>query len=456
MKVGRTNKYDITMSTTQLTVWSERKKNTLKFFTLLFALSVIPLFDKNFYSLFSSSEKNSFDWAVLVSYYPRIFADGAAFGLYSYLDFLLVLLASAIGVVVWNKTLIPRPTDDYDKLYYWVRVVVRYKLAAILIGFGLLKVFVLQIPYPSLSNLHTNYGDFLPWKIYYHTIGIVQGYEVFLGVVEVAAGLLLLVRKTVTFSTGIILGFAGNVFMANIAYQIGDHVLLTWVLVYAGFLFAHDVPRLYHLLFLQRKVLGSRFRPDFSNEKLRKARIALKFAFAALLMGLVVKSYSSYANDPYLIPKEEGLKDTYGYYNVREFIFNNDTIPYSQDDPDRWQNVVFEKWATISIKIARPVQVDDDLYHQLATEKDVRRYESAGVGDRHYFSYTADSTSHTLQLQNKNKYHEGEQYTLNYSRSGESIVLSGVDIQGNTIRATLDKINRKYMLIEGRRRQIKL
>src|SRR5690606_25642827 len=169
-----------------------------------------------------------------------------------------------------------------------------------------------------------------------------------------------------------------------------------------------------------------------------------------------VKSYSGYVNDPYLIPQEEGLKDTYGYYNVREFIFNNDTIPYSQDDPNRWQNVVFEKWATISIKIARPVQVDDDLYRRLATEKDARRYESAGVGDRHYFSYTADSITHTLQLQNKNKYHEGEKYTLNYSRSGESIVLSGVDTQGNTIRATLDKINRKYMLIEGRRRQLKL
>src|SRR5690606_14040771 len=129
-----------------------------------------PLFDKTLYSLLFSGEKNSFDWALLVSYYPRIFTDGTELGLYSYLDFALILLASAVGVVVWNKAVTPKSTDDYDKLHYWVRVAVRYKLAVSLIGFGLLKIFVLQIPYPSLSNLHTNYGDFLPWKIYYHTI----------------------------------------------------------------------------------------------------------------------------------------------------------------------------------------------------------------------------------------------------------------------------------------------
>lgn len=444
------------MSAEQHTVWNEKQKSTLKFFTLLFAFSIIPLFDKTLYSLLFSGEKNSFDWALLVSYYPRIFTDGTELGLYSYLDFALILLASAVGVVVWNKAVTPKSTDDYDKLHYWVRVAVRYKLAVSLVGFGLLKIFVLQIPYPSLSNLHTNYGDFLPWKIYYHTIGIVPGYEVFLGSVEVITGLLLLHRKTVTFATGIVLGFAGNVFMANIAYQIGDHILLTWILLYAGFLFAYDAPRLYRLLFLQRKAVASRFKPDFSNEKLQKTRRVLKSAFAVLLLLLFVESYSDYANDPYLIPKEEGLKGAYGYYNVREFVYNRDTIPYSQDDPYRWQNVVFEKWATISIKIARPVQVDHALYRELAAEKDNRRYESAGVGDRHYFSYTVDSIARTLQLRNKNKYHEAEKYTLNFNHVDDTIILSGVDAQGNTIHATLDKINRKYMLIEGRRRRLKL
>ena len=81
------------------------------------------------------------------------------------------------------------------------------------------------MPYPSLSNLHTNYGDLFAWKLYSQTTAINPAYESFLGFVEILAGLLILYPKTVTFGTGLVLGFLGNVAMVNLFYDVGDHVI---------------------------------------------------------------------------------------------------------------------------------------------------------------------------------------------------------------------------------------
>lgn len=450
--------FNITTNDSYNIQWDDKKIKALRFFTIFFALSFLPL-DGTFYSLIFETgilNLNAYEWVALFSYYPKILLDGSEFGLFSFIDLILLLVASIIGTILWG-IFCKDKSINYDNLYYWLRVGVRYRLAIALIGYGLLKIFVLQIPYPSLSNLHTNYGDFLPWKIYFHTVGIVQGYESFLGFVEFLAGILLLYRKTATFGAAIALGFIGNIFMANYAYQIGDHNFTLYLLIFASFIFAYDAPRLYNLLYLQKKTVANRFQPNFSEPKLKNLRVSLKTLFFVALFILGYKSFSSFSTDPYLIPKEAGLKEAYGFYNVREFVFNNDTIPYSIDHHNRWQNVVFEKWATLSVKIARPVSVDLSLVKDIGRNKDVRNYESAGVGDRHYFSYEIDSINHQLTLQNKNKHHIDEGYKLTFSKPDKNtIILEGTDEKGNRIHAVLDRIERKYMLYEGRRYPVKL
>lgn len=315
----------------------------------------------------------------------------------------------------------------------------------------------MQIPYPSLSNLHTNYGDFFAWKIYFHTVGVTQGYEIFLGAIETLAGVLLFFRNTVTFGTGLIIGFVGNVLAANIAYEAGEQVYSAYLVFIATFLFLYDVPRLYNLLADEKFTLANKFKPVFAEKWLLNTRLALKGAAALFVLVYGITAYANYKHDPYKIPQTAGLKNSYGFYNVREFIFNKDTIPYSTTDPNRWQNVVFEKWATLSIKIARPIKLDlttGDGYH----EKDIdRTYESAGVGGRHYYAYQADTVKHTLMLENKNKNHSTEKFTLSYKQLNDSTILvEGVSEKNDSIYAVLDKIDRKYMLLEGRRKPVKL
>lgn len=426
-------------------------KLLLRFFFIFFIIQVIPL-DWNFYHqliFISWSALNFYDLFRLARYYPQLF------GVEGFGNFCIAAVIAVIGAAFWRYRVKSDVGDDV--LHYWLRVILRYRLAIGVIAYGLIKFFPLQMPYPSLSNLHTNYGDFYPWKIYCHTLGIAQGYEMFLGAVEILSGILLLFRKTTTFGAGIILGFTGNVFAANIAYDAGEQIYSAFLFLIALFLFAYDAPRLYRLLVQGKYTTANRFRPVFREKRIRTLRTILKSTIAFFILVLSFSTYANYIKEPYKYPSTPGLRGAYGFYNVREFRLNNKVIPYSTTDPDRWQNVVFEKWATASIKIARPVNIDrstGEEYHSADIE---RNFESAGVGGRHYYSYVADSLNKSLLLLNKNKNHRNESYTLHYSIPNDStIIVQGVNEKKDSIYAVLDRIAKKYLLIEGRRKRVKL
>jgi hypothetical protein len=142
---------------------------------------------------------------------------------------------------------------------------------------------------------------------------------------------------------------------------------------------------------------------------------------------------------------------------VKEFRLNNRIIPYSKTDKNRWQDVIFEKWSTLTIKVNRPVKVDFSSAEEVH-EKDINRnYELAGFAGRHYFYYEADTVNHTLALQNKNKNHRDEKLFLTYQRPNDStLVLSGINENKDSVLVVLNKVNKKYMMFEGRRKPVKI
>lgn len=430
--------------------WSTLEKVAFRFAFFFFALQIIPL-DWNYFSLLFSikwSQFNIYDLLLLTRYHPY-------WGLPGFYSWLLVAALSAVGTLIWTKDYGDRPAD-YTTLYYWLRVVLRYRLAIGVIGYGLLKLYPLQIPYPSLSNLHTEYGQFLPWKIYYNTIGIIPWYESFLGAVEIAAGLLLFFRRTAAFGAGILVGFLGNVLAANFAYDLGEQVYISLLFLIAVFVLSYDVPRLYSLLLKQRFTRAERFDPVFTPG-IRKARTALRSLFIVFVLLFGFAAYASYHKGPYLLPQTPGLAGTYGFYDVKEFTVNHHSIPYSNSDTSRWQDIVFEKWATLSIGSPRHIEVDDSKAEAFQKDDEDRSYEQAGAGQRSYYAYTADTVNHTLLLRNKNPHYPDDSLLLHYSRPDTStILLAGVDRSGDSLSLVLNKVVKKYIFYVGRRQPIKL
>ena len=437
--------------------WSNSEIFLFRLFALYFIIQALPIDGQFFQQLFSLTQHKLRynDIFNLAHYSPRFFA-----GADSFANWGIVLLIALAGALIWTN--FDKDKAEYNKLYYWVRVIVRYRLAIAIIAYGFIKFFPIQSPFPSISNLNTNYGDFNRWKLFSLSLGIVPNYQSFLGLVEIITGVLLLFRRTATIGAFIIAIFTGNVFMSNLGYEGGEHIYSFYLIGFALFLVVFDLQRITSLLVLQKPTLPNNFKPRFTMKWQRYARLAVKsFVIFFFVIVYGFKTRSGLHNGLTLYPQAKGLTGAAGIYNVAEFKLNNNIIPYSKTDPLRWQDVVFEKWNTISIKSNRPVIIDSSNITKISANDQERSYELEGSAERHYYSYKADTVNHILTLQNRNKNYPNELLVLHYENRGDKgFILSGTNENKDSLYVVLDKINKKYLIEEaaklGRRSRLKL
>jgi hypothetical protein len=449
-----------TVENTDAIQWKGYEKIIFRFLFIYLLLQAIPLDWIYYANVFHIhwSDLHYSDIFYISRYTPQFLSGSYTPGLWgigTFADWALAAVIALAGTLIWGFR--DKNSENYTILYYWLRVIVRYRLAIGIIGYGFIKFFPLQAPFPSISNLNTTYGNLTDWKIFSMSLGIVPNYESFLGAIEIIAGLLLLFRKTATAGALIIVVFTGNVFMSNLAYEGGESVYSIYLIVFALFVLSFDAIRIYRLVSLELPTEPNKFKPDLTG-RLRVPRLVLKsfvVFFFVLLYGF--KTWSGFHHDPYQFPHTRGIAGASGIYNVSEFRINHKVLPYSATDPVRWKDVVFEKWATISIRSNRPVVIDSANYEQIAEKDRDRDYESSGSSERQYYSYTADTLTHTLSLENKNKHYRNEKLRLKYSRPDTStIILSGIDQDRDSVYVVLNKTDKKYPVLLGRRRVLKL
>lgn len=432
--------------------WTNTEKGFFRFFFIYFILQALPLSADFFHTVFG------FNWFHIrygdifnISRLSAKFIPGAD----TFLNWLIVAVLSVAGTFFWPAE--KKVKYNYDELYYWLRAIVRYRLAIGIIGYGFIKFFPMQAPFPSISNLNTAYGDFSEWKIFSMSLGIVPAYESFLGGVEIVAGLLLLFRKTASIGAIIILIFTGNVFISNLGYGGGEYVYASYLISFAVFVLWFDAQRIYRLISLELPTQPNGYKPSFKPalQSLRLVAKTFVLIFFVLFYGL--KTYFGLRRDPYQFPQKAGLAKASGIYNVSEFKLNGKIIPYDPANTSRWQDVVFEKWATISIRSPRTVIPDSANYEQILSDDKSRNYELAGSGGRHYYAYTVDTVKKQLLLENKNSHYRQEKLRFTFSRpDSATILLSGQNQIGDSIAVTLVRIGKKYPVKLGRRKTLKL
>ncbi|WP_223834029.1 DoxX family protein [Spirosoma profusum] len=426
------------------TEWTGSEKLIFRFVFLYFLIQALPIDIQFFQNLVDFKGGYTRYLFNLSHYAPRFFGPVDTFANWG-----VVVLLAAIGTVIWSRR--SDATTNYDRLYYWLRVVLRYRLALAVLAYAFIKLFPLQAPKPSISNLNTAYGDFTAWKLFSLSLGVVPSYESFLGLVELVGGLLLLHRKTATIGTLILLPFLGNIFFSNLAYEGGEYVYAGLLTTFGLVLFSFDAIRLFRLVSLEIPASPNRFQLVLSEQWQRTGRLALKSAFlvfVVLIYGFT--TYRTYKNGPVRFPETKGLSDVAGIYNVSEFRSDGKSIPYSKTDPNRWKDVVFETWNTISIKSNRPVKLVNTNTEELPATDEQRDYELAGSQGRHYYRYTIDPTGKKLTLTNANPNYADETLQLTYSRpTPNQIILSGTDEKHDSVYAVLDKVAKKYLIDEA-------
>jgi uncharacterized membrane protein YphA (DoxX/SURF4 family) len=436
--------------------WNIYEKVIFRFFAIYFLVLVLPIDWKFYQELFSIQwgSLNYGDTFSLARYTTRFFSAEPSFW-----DWGIAAAIAIVGTGIW--TLLEKKDRDYHRLYYLLRVVLRYRLSLAVIAYGFIKLFPIQSPYPSISHLNTDYGDFTTWKLFSLSLGVVPSYEVFLGLVELVAGILLLFKRTTTIGAFIIISFTGNVVLSNLAYEGGEVVYSLFLVSIALFLVVYDLPRLYQLLAVEKPTAPNLYRPVYITAATKNVRLVLKSGFAFFIVLVGYLTYAGYSGGVTKYPVKAGLAEASGLYNVKTISIGGDTLSYSAQNPLRWKDVVFEKWNTISVRDNRTAKIVDTNVEYVANKESERLYEVEGTSGRHYYSYEIDHKNEKIHLQNRNPFYENEKWTFHFERPDPtSIILSGEDHEGKDWYVELERIDKRYLIKEaakqGRREKLSL
>jgi hypothetical protein len=254
---------------------------------------------------------------------------------YIYILYFTMIALSVIGAIVWS--LIDRARKNLDVQYYWLTVIIRYFLALNLLAFALEKFFKVQFPDLGFYQLSEPLGDMSPMSLAWAFFGYSYGYNLFMGLAESAA-LLLLFRRTTNFGALLTVAAMANVAAINISYDIHAKVYASMMLLMALFLLLPSIKSLYRFFFFEEAVsLKIQKAPIFKKRWMRVSALVFKWIVIVVHVGYLLNLYwGIHTRRLNRTPAE-----LFGIYDIESFVLNNDTL--SLDNSSRWNQFVFER-----------------------------------------------------------------------------------------------------------------
>lgn len=334
-------------------------------------------------------------------------------------------LVALVGCVAWSA--VDRKRNNHEQLDYWLRVTVRYFLAYFCFLYGIIKIFALQMPSPNLSQLATPLGDFLPMRLSWMFVGYSTPYQVFSGVMEFIAGLLLLNRRTVTLGLVTATCVFTHVVALNLAYDIPVKLFSIHLLAYCLYLMSYELKRLLNFFVFNRvSDPCTSFAMEFNNKWMRYGRIVGKAAF--IILAAIMPLYDNYQYYQSQQVKVELKPIKPGMYDVDLFVLNGrDTVPALVTDSLRWNDLVFEGSGLGSVKS------NDPIFRQ--------RYR------RGYFNYKPDTVREVLEI----RYFPNDSLPLmsmKYKLSDENTIQLWSKYKEDSLYVRLRKSKRHFQLTE--------
>ena len=275
-----------------------------------------------------------------------IFTNGSGDTTYDYVLLLTQWCFALIACLIW--TLLDRKRISYNNAYYWLRVFVRYYLAAVMLGYGIIKVYHLQMPFPYLSQLVQPFGEKSPMGLAWSFIGYSKAYSAYTGWAEVIGGILLLFRRTTLLGSMTVFVVSLNIAMINYCYDVPVKLFSSMLLVMAAFLMAPDLKRLTALFLWNQPVQPAQFPTMVHSKKWKFARPIIKWLFIiSILFSNISNSLDGQKNYGDL----RKLPPLYGIYNTETSIRNNDTLAPLATDSTQWKQLIVQFEGNAQIKM---------------------------------------------------------------------------------------------------------
>lgn len=407
------------------TKWSLLEKISFRFISVYFIL--IVLFQNNgafpfWYKIFAIPQgwlNQLIPWLGAniygISDEVSIKLTGSGDTLYDYLVILTAFLVAIITTILWS--LLDRKRNNYKKPYYWLTVTVRYYVGLMLISYGMVKVIQLQFAYPGLYRLVSAYGESSPMGLAWTFLGFSKGYNLFMGIAEVLAGLLLF-RRTMTFGAIITLMTTMNVMAVNYFYDIPVKILSTHLVLMTLFLLSRDIKRLVLFFFTSISTnLDIIKRPKFK----KGVNIALN-SFKTLLIGYVfIYGFISAVKSEKLYGSKAPKPDLYGVYEITDFVVNGDTITNYKNEK-LWKSIVVQREGSMQIR-------------EFSNRKEYFGIEKDSLEDKLKITSWSDST---------------KSYYLNYKKIDSTGLDFDIIFKGDTIYGSSKRLDEKDFLLTNR------
>jgi hypothetical protein len=328
-----------------------------------------------------------------------------------------MLFISVLITFVW--TIADRKRTEYKTAEYWLRTSIRYFIAYFALYYGIIKLFALQMPSPSPGQLSTTLGDLSPTRLAWMFIGASTSYQIFSGIIETAAGLFLMYRRTVTSGSVLSVAVFGNVVALNFAYDIPVKLMSAHFLLMSAYLLSFEGKRVLDFILNKPTTPANLYEVKFEGRS-KYARIIAKLAFVYVgIIATVMLSVRFYKSQ-HLQVNTGPIKQ--GYYDVKAFSLLGDSLI---NDSLKWHDMVLYG-VTGSIKTA------DTIFGQ--------RYKRA------YFSYEVDTIRQQLKM--KRRYDDTTYIaSLSYKVMGrETLRLSG-KFRDHTLIVIFRKRKEPYRLV---------
>ncbi len=263
---------------------------------------------------------------------------GSGDGLFNYVEVASQFLLAMVIAAVWS--VIDRRRAHYQRLWGYLRVYLRYALAAPLVSYGMEKVLCLQMPTPTHASLFETYGNSSPMRLLWTFMGYSRPYEIFGGLAEVAGGLLLIFRRTTLLGTLIVSAVMTNVVMLNFCYDVPVKIYSSTLLLTALFLTLPDAERLLNVLLLNRTATPAEFGALTTG---RRSIWVWRAAKLVAIWFVVVQPIQNSFELRRMLSEKPTTSPVAGFYKVDTFlapsIFMSSSTPAPTENPRRWSQV---------------------------------------------------------------------------------------------------------------------
>jgi hypothetical protein len=277
---------------------------------------------------------------------------------YDYVVFFITIALAVLIALVWSLFTRRR---EHSTLYEWLRVYVRYYLAATMLSYGMAKVFKSQFPMPTSLRLMQPIGDSSPMGLLWTFMGFSTPYTFLAGAAEAVGGVLLLFRQTTLMGSLLLLGVMGNVVALNFCYDVPVKLYSTHLWLMAAFLLLPDLRRLADFFVFRRAIQAPPVSRLPVRPRWRIAGGAVKFG----MVGLILFTTAKGGFDGWRQFGDGAVRDRIeGAYEVEHFVENGMEVPPS----------VKTRWRKVGIGKGRlGVRRMDDLTDRYRLEHDSKK-----------------------------------------------------------------------------------